>query len=105
MSLDEVIHIILVCGVYWMTIYQVYVGVLVKLSWGGDWLLIDVWCLIWWNLSEPNTIQQSANTQEVGDMMVWPLETYIYWNGLLIFSVTTLRYQYSSWILTNAPLW
>jgi len=32
MSLDEVMHIILVCGVYWMTVYQVYVGVLVKLS-------------------------------------------------------------------------
>ena len=42
MSLDEVIHIILVCGVYWITVYQVYGGVLVKLSLSGDWLLIDV---------------------------------------------------------------
>ena len=24
-----------VSGVHWMTVYQVYVGVLVKLSWGG----------------------------------------------------------------------
>ena len=44
MSLDEVIHIILVCGVYWITVYQVYGGVLVKLSWGGDWLYD--WCLM-----------------------------------------------------------
>jgi len=32
MSLDEVMNVILMCGVYWMIIYQVYVGTLVKLS-------------------------------------------------------------------------
>ena len=32
MILDGVMNVILVCGVYWMTVYQVYVGVLVKLS-------------------------------------------------------------------------
>ena len=60
-DLDGVINVILVCGVYWMTVYQVYVGVLVKFSWGGDWFYIDVWYLIQWSLCEPNTIQQSAN--------------------------------------------
>jgi len=38
MILDGVMNVILVCGVYWMTVYQVYVGVLGMLSWGGDWL-------------------------------------------------------------------
>ena len=39
MILDGVMNVILVCGVYWMTVYQVYVGVLGMLSLGGDWLL------------------------------------------------------------------
>ena len=29
---------------------------------------------------------------------------YIYGNGPVIFSVSILKHQYSSWILTNAPL-
>ena len=32
MILDGVMNVILVCGVYWMTVYQVYVGVLGMLS-------------------------------------------------------------------------
>jgi len=32
MILDQVMNVILMCGVHWMKVYQVYVGVLVKLS-------------------------------------------------------------------------
>jgi len=32
MILDGVMNVILVCEVYWMTVYQVYVGVLGMLS-------------------------------------------------------------------------
>ena len=54
MSLDEVIHIILVCGVYWITVYQVYGGVL---GWGGDWLYN--WCLMS-NMVESKWTQHNA---------------------------------------------